>query len=273
MSDQADIPAAQLPKTPHRRSFAAGRAIIALMLREMSTTYGRSPGGYVWAVLEPVAGIALLTFAFSLLFAHPPIGNSFAMFYATGVLTFTMFNDLHNKVSQALLYSKALLAYPNVTFLDALLARLLLNTITQLLVCYIVFGGAMFLYEGWMRIDLGTIVMTFALTALLAFGVGTLNSFIYMKIPVWQQLWSVMMRPMFLISGAMMLYTAIPQPYRDWLWWNPLVHLTGLMRRGFYEGYDAEYASPLYVLMVAMVCLTLGLLFLKRHYRDMLANT
>ena len=27
----------------------------------MGTTYGRSPGGYLWAILEPVAGIALLS--------------------------------------------------------------------------------------------------------------------------------------------------------------------------------------------------------------------
>ncbi|MEL6475009.1 MAG: sugar ABC transporter permease, partial [Pseudomonadota bacterium] len=34
-----------------RRRFASLRSIIALMLREMATSYGRSPGGYLWAVL------------------------------------------------------------------------------------------------------------------------------------------------------------------------------------------------------------------------------
>ena len=41
------------------RSFASLRCVIALMLREMATTYGRSPGGYLWVMLEPIAGIAL----------------------------------------------------------------------------------------------------------------------------------------------------------------------------------------------------------------------
>ena len=31
------------------RRFRSARAVVALMLREMATTYGRSPGGYVWA--------------------------------------------------------------------------------------------------------------------------------------------------------------------------------------------------------------------------------
>ena len=43
------------------RRFKMGRTVMALMLREMSTTYGRSPGGYLWAVLEPLGGIAMMT--------------------------------------------------------------------------------------------------------------------------------------------------------------------------------------------------------------------
>ena len=49
-----------------RRRLASARAIGALILREMSSSYGRSPGAYVWAILEPVAGIALLSLVFVL---------------------------------------------------------------------------------------------------------------------------------------------------------------------------------------------------------------
>ena len=34
------------------RSFASLRSILALMLREMSTRYGRTPGGYIWAIVN-----------------------------------------------------------------------------------------------------------------------------------------------------------------------------------------------------------------------------
>jgi ABC-type polysaccharide/polyol phosphate export systems, permease component len=62
-----------------RTSFASFRAIMALILREIATTYGRSPGGYVWAVLEPAAGIALLTLIFSAGFRSPPLGTVFSL--------------------------------------------------------------------------------------------------------------------------------------------------------------------------------------------------
>ena len=50
MTDIATPPQPML-KPPR---FRALRTITALILREMGSTYGMSPGGYVWAVLQPV---------------------------------------------------------------------------------------------------------------------------------------------------------------------------------------------------------------------------
>ena len=260
----------QAPANTSRRRFATLRAIIALMLREMATTHGRSPGGYLWAVLEPVAGIALLSMVFSIAFRAPALGISFPMFYATGMLPFLLFNDVTNKVAQSLNFSRPLLAYPTVTFVDALIGRFLLNTMTQLMVAYVLFTGIGLLFETRVTPDYSIIVQAFALAALLACGIGVLQAFLIGRFPVWQQAWSIIMRPMFLISCIFFLFETVPQPYRDWIWWNPLVHIVGLMRRGFYGTYDASYVSPTYVIVVALVALTLGLVFLRRYHRDLL---
>lgn len=239
------------------------------MMREMSTSFGRSPGGYAWAIAEPVAGIAFLSLVFSAIFKSPPIGNSFPMFYASGMVPFVLFNDIHNKVAQSLLYSKPLLAYPTVTFLDAIFARFCLNLLTQLLVAYLVFTVTIFLFEGPMHLDPVSIAQGFGLAALLGLGIGTLNAYIYMRVPVWQQAWSVLTRPLFILSCVLMMFDSIPEPYRDWLSWNPLVHIIGLARVGFYDNYDGYYISKLYPLVVAMATFALGLLFLRKHYRDL----
>ena len=267
------ITAPQQPRGTKRRSFPTLRAILALMLREMSTSYGRSPGGYVWAVAEPVAGIAFLSFVFAQVFRTPPIGVSFPMFYATGMVPFVMFNDLHNKVAQSLMYSKSLLAYPTVTFVDALVARFLTNLITHLMVAFLVLGGAMLLFEGPMNVDMLEVALGLSLVAFLGLGIGTLNAYLFMRVPVLQQAWSVLMRPMFIFSCALIMYDSIPQPMRGWLWWNPILHGVGAVRAGFYDIYDPYYVSPAYVLLVALFCLMLGMLFLRAHHREMLSNT
>lgn len=254
------------------RRFATGRAVLALMLREMATTYGRSPGGYLWAVLEPVAGIAILTLIFSMGFNAPSLGTNFPIFYATGILPFMMFHAVCNRVSTSLLFSKALLAYPSVTYLDALLARFVVNTVTQAMVGYLVFGGILVLYETRTLPQLGLIAQSFALTAALALGIGTLNAYLIARFAVWQVIWSILTRPLFLISGIFFLFHAIPQPAQDFVWFNPLIHVVGLMRAGFYPTYDAGYVSPGYVMAVAMIAFAAGLLLLRRSHRDLLAD-
>jgi capsular polysaccharide transport system permease protein len=55
----------QIPKirpTFRLRLPCAMRTIVALIMREMATSYGRSPGGYIWAIAEPVAGIVWCPF-------------------------------------------------------------------------------------------------------------------------------------------------------------------------------------------------------------------
>ena len=245
---------------------------MALVLREMSSSYGRSPGGYLWAVLEPVAGIALLTLIFSTGFRSPPLGDNFAIFYATGMLPFQLFTSVSAAVAASILYSKALLSYPSVTYVDAILGRFILNILTQLVVSCLVFGGILLLFDTRTQLDIMTLLGAFSLAALLALGIGTLNCFLISMVPVWQRIWSVLTRPLFIISCIFFTFESIPMPYRDWLWYNPLVHVVGLARAAFYPSYDAQYASPVYVICVGAISLLVGLIFLHRYHRDILNN-
>lgn len=271
MTDSPSLPRSNPARATPQRRFASFRSISALILREMSSSYGSSPTGYLWAILEPVAGIALMSLIFSAAFRSPPIGVSFPIFYATGMMPFIMFTAVQSKVALALMYSKPLMAYPTVTFVDAIAARFILNAMTELLVAYIILAGSVMLFDNRVHADLPTIVLAFALTAFLALGIGTLNCFLFARFDVMQRAWSIVMRPMFIISGIFFLFETIPEPYSNWLWWNPLVHIVGLMRRGFYNTYDADYVSVTYLCMLSLICLTLGLVFLRRHYRDLIS--
>lgn len=257
----------RLRRVGSRRPFASFRAIAALVLREMSSSYGRTPGGYAWAIFEPIGGIAVLSFVFAVMFRNPPLGVSFPLFYATGMLPFMAFSTINTKVAQALTYSRPLLAYPSVTFVDAILARFILNFLTELMVAYVVFAGIILFFDTRVILDFPSLGLAFALTGALALGVGTLNCFLMTTFPIWQQAWSILMRPMLILSGVMFTFDSVPATMRGWLWYNPLIHIVGLNRRGVYASYDAPYASPAYVLAVAGICGLLGLVLLRRYHR------
>nr|WP_241188090.1 ABC transporter permease [Pseudohalocynthiibacter aestuariivivens] len=248
----------------------AARAIAALILREMSTTYGRSPGGYLWAIIEPAAGVALLTAVFSIGFRAPPLGTSFPLFYAAGVLPFLMFNDLSGKLGQTIQFSRALLKYPRVTFLDAIIARLILNGFAQLMVNAIVLSFILWGLGARASIDAQSIAMAYLLVICLATGIGTLNAFLTLAYPLWATIWAIVTRPLFIISCVFFVFESVPAPYGDLLWFNPLVHIVGMMREGFYPFYHASYVSALYVMGLSAVTFITGLFLLWRYHRDIL---
>lgn len=250
--------------------FTALRSICALMLREMSTSYGRSPGGYAWAILGPVAGVGVMSVAFAFALHSPPLGSSFLLFYATGLLPLTTYREISQKLTIALKFSRGLLAYPSVSYMDAILARLILNGLTDILVFTIVITGVIWFDAPHTSVDPLTVASAFAMTFAFAFGVGTLNIVLTSMVPVWGQLWSIINRPLFLISGIFFLIDELPKAVRDILLWNPVTHMIMEMRAAFYTSYEGAHVSEFYVYSISGISALLGLLLLRRYHRVLL---
>lgn len=253
-----------------RPKFTAPRAIFALVLREMVTSYGRSPGGYIWAVLEPAAAIALLAVAFSVAFDTPLLGASFPLFYATGYLPYMLFHDVTNKTGIAIRFSQPLLSFSAITWLDVVLARFSLNFLTHVVVGMIVLGTMFTGLETRAITYLPAIANAVLMGAVLALGVGMINAWAFLAFPVWERIWSVFTRPLFIASGVFFLFDDLPEWLQDFLWFNPLFHVTGEMRRGFYATYSPDYITPSYVYGFGLGLLLLGLMLLDKDSDDLI---
>lgn len=258
------------PADAGSRRFATGRTVLALILREMSTRYGRTPGGYIWAVMEPLAAIFVLSLGFSLIIRTPALGTSFILFYATGYMPFDLYQSLSSVVARAINFSKPLLKYPAVTWIDAVMARFILNSLTSILVTILLLTGILATIESRTILDLGPVVQAMALAMVLGLGVGTMNCVLMGLFPLWEMAWSILTRPLFIASGIFFLYDNLPPLVQDILWYNPLVHIVGLMRSGFYPTYTADYVNQIYVLSLSLVLLAMGLILLGRYHRDIL---
>jgi capsular polysaccharide transport system permease protein len=236
----------------------------------MATSYGRSPGGYLWAILEPLAGIAMLSIIFSAAFRAPPLGASFALFYASGFLPFSYYNDLAQKIAGSIQFSKQLLSYPSVTYFDAILARFLLSTLTNFLVFIFVVVGIIFGQGLKPIIEPFHILNALLMASCLGIGIGTLNCYLSSMFPLWQQAWSIVNKPLFILSGIIFMIDTVPHPFDKMLAYNPLVHVVGEMRRGFYPNYQGAYIDIVYVYVVALTTFAPGLLLLNRYNRTIL---
>ncbi len=194
----------------------------------MATTYGRTPGGYIWALLEPMAAVALLSWIFALAFDSPPLGRSFALFYATGYLPFAFYSDLAQKIGVAMRFSKPLLSYPALTWADTILARFLLNAFTHfgIILCVLV---VICTIEGVVPANILLCAAGIALASLCGMAFGTLNTF---------------------------------------LWLNPLVHAISVFRSGVYSGYQPATVDLYFATIVPAAVLVVGLVCLSLHARS-----
>ena len=253
-----------------RPRFVFGRSVIALIQREMSTAYGRSPGGYIWAFVEPVAGIALMSILFTLITRNPRLGDNFPLYFATGFTVLAVYTQTASKVGSAIQYSKTLLAYPNVTYFDAILARLILTVMTQALVTLFLISGIIIGFGLNLNLNLLHAVHAVVMAAVLGFGVGTVNCFLMSMYPIWTFIWNVANRPMFIISGVIFLIDPLPREIREPLLWNPVAHVVMRMRTGFYDTYEGVYIDTAYVYTVALILGALGMLLLHRYHRVIL---
>jgi len=240
------------------------------MLREMSTRYGRSPGGYVWALLEPIGAIAVMALGFGLMFHAPALGNDFLLFYATGFMPFTLYQSIANSTARSISFSRPLLMYPAVTWMDAILARFILNTLTGLVVTILIFWGILMLSSTKTVLDIPMIAQSLGLSALLGLGIGAINCYLSMRIEVWDIAWSMISRPLFIVSGVFFTYEGLPASAQTLLYYMPWMHITGMSRAGFYPTYNPEYISVAYVLLWCLLPLCIALLLLRRYHKDLL---
>ena len=240
------------------------RVLGALVLREMSTRYGKSNLGYVWAVAEPVAYVAIFSVLFGYLSRHPPIGQSFAVFFATGIMIYFFYRGVADATAMAYSHNRSLFTYPHVTLLDSILARGFLEFATRALVALIVLTGVIWFADFDAIYDIRPLLAAPLICAATGLGVGMINCVLFNLSASYQRAFMVIMRPQMLLSGVIFIPERLPASGREIILWNPLVHMVAYFRTGFYPVYNAYTESIEYTWAWALVTLFIGLILIRR---------
>lgn len=235
------------------------RVVGALVLRESRTRFGRSRIGYAWAILEPAAWVFLFVFLHSLLADYPPFGQSSFLFFAAGVLPYRLYSSLASRISSAITANAALLTYPVVRPFDTIVARMVLESATLLIV----------MLGAWLLIALVEDIqvvhhpatLIFAILAMTLFGtaLGTFNAVVSALVPAWERIFGVLSMPIMVTSGMFYVPNQLPPIVLDMLRWQPVLNAIEWFRTGIYLDYtpvlDKTYlvGLSLTLLLVALV--------------------
>lgn len=248
-----------------------GRVILALILREARTRYGRTRMGYLWAVIEPIVHITCFTALFSSRWTVVPLGHSLVLFLATGFSTFIGFRNVMNRTQGGYGSNEALLSFPIVRVMDVFLGRALLELATWVMVTFIILGGLILV--GWAPLPYSIIEMMEAVLALFAIGFGV-GIVLGILMEFWASLHSLMAMPtrmLYFTSAIFYLPEGMPPGLRDIIVWNPILHGITLFREGYYAGYDSYLLDERYLFSWA-VGSVLAALTLEKVTRKALRN-
>ena len=133
------------------------------------------------------------------------------------------------------------------------------------MVALLLFAGIILFDDVAVNFEPIRVVRAFAMAAALGLGVGTLNCVLFGFFPTWKNIWGVLTRPLFLVSGIFFTFNSAPPAMQAVLWYNPLSQIIGELRAGFYGAYRADYVSDLYVFGIALSLFVVGAYLLRRH--------
>ncbi|HKM72337.1 MAG TPA: tetratricopeptide repeat protein [Stellaceae bacterium] len=258
---------------PQPTIFAAlhtqARVIYALIIRETRTRFADSKLGYGWALLEPVLHILMLSVVFAVLMrGRPPIGNEFFIFYYTGIIPYHLFVHTSSNMTYAITGNLSLLQLPLVSTFDVIMARGLVELLTDTLVAVILLAGFGAIGLGVLPHDLPALSASVIAVWLLGCGLGFINAVLNAFFKSWDKIWAQLTRALYFCSGIFYVPGMMPDWVRDILVWNPILHAVDWFRSSFFPEYEPHWLDRSYLAIVAAVTVVAGLGFeraLRRH--------
>lgn len=232
----------------------------ALFLREAISRLFARRMAWAWLILEPVVHIAFLVFLFMVIRVREVGGIETPVWLMVGLLTFFMFKRPATQAMNAVSAYQALFAYRQVRPVDPVLTRAALEGFLMVLISIVVATGAILFGFSFVPADPLSVLVAFFGAWFIGLGFGLITSVIQELIPELGKVISMMMGPLYILSGVIFPINAVPPPSREWILYNPLVHVLEAARLGFAPYYHAIPELDLgYVYRFALGMVFLGL--------------
>jgi capsular polysaccharide transport system permease protein len=245
-----------------------GRVIGALLMRELHTRYGRENIGFLWIIGEPIlfcAGVAIAWTAMRPAHEH---GLPVTAIVISGYVPLTMWRHCMMRAVKAFEANGSLLFHRQVTPLDIILSRVVLELIGTMAAGIVVTLGAIML--GFMQPpkDYGMLYlglffqMLFCLaTALLVAPLTETSEFLEKSISVI----SYLALP---LTGAFSMVDWLPPRFQWVLLWSPSVNNVEMIRGGQFGHAAHPHFDIVYDSWISLLLILIGLsltLRVRRH--------
>lgn len=245
------------------------RVIGALMIREVTTRFGRENIGFLWIMVEPLLFAMLVGIMWNFMKGASEHGISVMTFTVSGYIPLVLFRHAVSRAVGLFKANGALMYHRQIKILDFVLVRFLIEFIGHLMAYFFIAlvlhalgifpvpHDLGFMLLGWLYYSLFTLALCFILAPL-----SEVSDVLEKLLPVTTYI-------MIPFSGAFTMMSWMTPAVQDFLWYSPFIHPMEMMRYGIFGNAVLPHFDYAYTPAVSMVCLAFGL-FLCRRIRKKL---
>ena len=240
----------------------------ALLMREIHTRYGRENIGHLWVVGEPMlfcVGVAIMWTAIRPAHEH---GVPVTAFVITGYVPLTMWRHCVGRSVKAFDSNGSLLFHRQVTPLDIIVSRCLLEIVGALIAGIVVSVGAMLL--GYMDPpdSIGLVYLGLFYQALFCLACALIMAPLSEMGDVLDKFVGATMYLSLPFSGAFTMVDWVPKGLQTVLLWSPSVHSLEIIRKGQFGSSVHAIYDLVYLTSSCLVMILIGLSLTLRSRKN-----
>lgn len=248
------------------------RVLKALMLRELTTRFGRENIGFLWIMGEPLLFAVLVSLVWRAMKGPFEFGVDIVVFVVSGYIPLVLFRSSFSRSIQAFTANSALLYHRQIKVLDLLLVRFLLELIGHMMAYLFVALalGALGIFP-W-PYDLSFILLGWLYYAIFTFAICTVLAPLSETNEIFEKLAPVTTYLMVPFSGGFFFVSALKEDIQHIVLYSPPVHGMEMMRYGIFGPSIDPQFSYSYPIAFSLPCMVLGLAMCRRIRRDLVVE-
>lgn len=245
------------------------RVIHALMIRELTTRFGRENIGFLWIMVEPLLFAGLVGTIWRITKGPELHGMSVIALVVTGYIPITLFRHGVSRSVAVFSVNSSLLYHRQIKILDFIFVRYLIELLGGMMAYMFIACILIALGEFPFPSDVGLFLSGWFLYTFFSFSLCLIIAPLSEISEIMEKFIPVTTYVMIPFSGLFYMLSWMTPTAREYLLWSPFVNGMEMMRKGIWGDQVTAYYNIWNPLACSMVAIMIGLILCRRVRRDL----
>jgi capsular polysaccharide transport system permease protein len=239
------------------------RVIGALMVRELTTRFGRENIGFLWVMAEPLLFAVLVGLFWRLSKGPTDFGIEILAFVVSGYIPMVMFRSSVSRAVHSLTANGSLMYHRQIKILDFIIVRFFIEFVGHMM-AYLFIATVLgaFGFFPW-PYDIGFIILGWLYYSLFTFSISLVVAPLSELSETMEKFVPVTTYMMVPFSGAFFIVSALYSDAAAIVLYSPPVHGMEMMRYGIFGPSIDPRFDFIYPLKFCLPCIVIGLLLCR----------